>query len=111
MSFEINPDNPDVLTAHQSALLDCFANAYTPNPATPQETALFDQTTTDMRETITSVYGQSIATKKEFYAVMAGVSAATDKMEMILGMGLPASLASRMIRQSLAGLIPLESDK
>lgn len=109
MSHEIrNPSNPEGLDPIQALIMVGFVQAYYPNPRTPQESAAYDQSVASMRENITEGFGLPMEAPHEFYAVMAGLSAATDKMVKLIEMGLPAQTASEVLRHSLAGLAPQE---
>jgi hypothetical protein len=109
MSPEVpNPSNPEDLSPQQSLILEGFVQAYYPKPRTPQESAAYDQSVASMKENITDGFGLEMETPQEFYTVMAGLSAATDKMVKLVEMGLPAQTASEVLRHSLAGLAPQE---
>jgi hypothetical protein len=108
MNPEAPGTNPEGLNPHQKLILEGFVKAYYPNPQTAQEFAAYDQSIASMRENITGGFGLKMETPQEFYAVMAGLSAATDKMVKLIEMGLPAETASKVLRHSLAGLSPQE---
>lgn len=111
MSREHDPaSNPDGLTHQQAIILEGFSQAYKPNPRTTQETAAYDQSIASMRENITEGFGLELNTPSEFYSVMAGLCAATDKMERLIGMGVAPDMAAKVLRHSLAGLMPESGD-
>jgi hypothetical protein len=108
MSQEFAPNSGSHLTPHQALVLEGFRLANEMKPEAPEAVHAYDQAVATMRENITGDFGLELSDRQEFYGVMAGLSVATARMVELIDMGLPPETASKVLRTTLAGLLPPE---
>lgn len=107
MDHEVSKDdNPNSLNLEQQHILESFIRLYYPRPKDPSEIAITDQSIAAVRENLTEGFGLKLEEPHEFFAVMAGFLAATDKIVRLSEIGIAPSVGAEVLRHSLAGLAP-----
>ncbi len=109
MNPEIPHGDTESPKPDKEKLKEAFLEAYTFKPEGGFEASVYDQGVASMRESVTKGFGLELKDDDEYYAVMAGLTIATEQMGQLIESGLDPQNAARTLRTSLAGLAPIES--